>query len=58
VNPIKKKKDFETTIEEIRKFSYGYLDKYNPSKQQLKTYLIKKFLKKTKKKQINKNYLI
>jgi len=56
VNPIKKKKDFETTIEEIRKFSYGYLEKYNPSKQQLRTYLIKKFLKKNQKK-INKQEL-
>ena len=50
MNPIKKKKDLETTIDEIRKFSYAYLEKYNPSKQQLRTYLFKKFLKKNQKK--------
>ena len=49
MNPIKNKKDLETTIEEIRKFSYSYLDKYNPSKQQLKTYLFKKLVKKNQK---------
>ena len=46
MNPIKNKKDLETTIEEIRKFSYSYLGKYNPSKQQLRTYLFKKLVKK------------
>ena len=45
MNPIKNKKDLEATIEEIRKFSYAYLEKYSPSKQQLRTYLFKKFLK-------------
>jgi len=46
VNPIKNKKDLETTIEELRTYSYAYLEKYNPSKQQLRTYLFKKSLKK------------
>ena len=46
MNPIKNKKDLETTIEELRNFAYSYLDKYSPSKQQLRTYLFKKFLKK------------
>ena len=46
MNPIKNKKDLETTIEEIRKFSYSYLERYSPSKQQLKTYLFKKLIKK------------
>jgi regulatory protein len=46
VNPIKNKKDLETTIDEIRNFAYAYLEKYSPSKQQLKTYLFKKLLKK------------
>ena len=45
VNPIKNKKDLETTINEIRNFAYAYLEKYSPSKQQLRTYLFKKFLK-------------
>ena len=49
MNPIKNKKDLETTIEEIRKFSYSYLEKYSPSKQQLKTYLFKKLVKKNQK---------
>jgi len=49
VNPIKNKKDLETTINEIRNFAYAYLEKYNPSKQQLRTYLFKKFLKKNQK---------
>ena len=52
MNPIKNKKDLETTIDEIRKFSYTYLEKYSPSKQQLRTYLFKKFLKR---KLINSN---
>jgi len=49
VNPIKNKKDLQTSIEEIRKFAYSYLEKYSPSKQQLRIYLFKKFLKKNQK---------
>ena len=45
MNPIKNKKDLETTIEELRNFAYAYLEKYSPSKQQLKTYLFKKFIR-------------
>ena len=46
--PIKnKKKALEATVEEMRKFSLSYLEKYSPSKQQLKTYLLKKYLKKS-----------
>ena len=43
--PIKSKKNLESTIEEIRKFSFSYLEKYAPSRQQLRTYLLKKFFK-------------
>ena len=44
--PIKnKKKTLETTIEEMRNFSFAYVEKYAPSKQQLKIYLLKKYLK-------------
>jgi len=44
--PIKnKKKNLDMTIEEMRNFSYTYIEKYAPSKQQLKTYLLKKYLK-------------
>ena len=46
MNPIKNKKDLEVTIEELRNLSFAYLEKYNPSKQQLRIYLFKKFLKK------------
>ena len=49
MNPIKNKKDLEATIDELRKYSYSYLEKYNPSKHQLKIYLFKKFLKKREK---------
>ena len=42
--PIKnKKKTLEMTVEEMRNFSFSYIEKYSPSKQQLKTYLMKKY---------------
>jgi len=40
-----KKKTLETTVEEMRNFSFSYIEKYTPSIQQLKTYLLKKYLK-------------
>jgi len=44
--PIRnRKKPLEATVEEIRNFAYSYVEKYAPSKQQLKTYLLKKYLK-------------
>ena len=46
MNPIKNKKDLEATIDEIRNFAYLYLEKYSPTKQQLRTYLFKKLVKK------------
>jgi len=46
MNPIKNKKDLETTIDDIRNFAYSYLEKYNPSKQQLRIHLFKKIVKK------------
>ena len=49
MNPIKNKKDLEATIDDIRNFAYLYLEKYNPSKQQLRTYLFKKLIKKKQK---------
>jgi len=49
MNPIKNKKNFEATIDDIRNFAYSYLEKYNPSKQQLRTYLFKKLIKKKQK---------
>tara|TARA_Y100000590_G_scaffold465748_1_gene638924 strand:- start:2827 stop:3387 length:561 start_codon:yes stop_codon:yes gene_type:complete len=49
MNHIKNSKDLEATIEEIRNYSYTYLEKYSPSKQQLRTYLFKKLIKKGQK---------
>jgi regulatory protein len=46
MNPIKNKKDLEATIDDIRNYAYQYLEKYNPSKQQLRTFLFKKVVKK------------
>ena len=54
MNPIKNKKNLEETIDEIRSSAYSYIEKYSPSKQQLKTYLLKKLIKKEKKKLIKK----
>ena len=44
--PIKnKKKNLEATIDEMRNFALNYVEKFAPSKQQLKTYLLKKYLR-------------
>ncbi len=44
--PIKnKKKSLEVTVDEMRNFAFNYIEKFAPSKQQLKTYLLKKYLK-------------
>ena len=44
--PIRnKKKSLKVTVEEMRNFAFSYVEKYAPSKQQLKTYLLKKYLK-------------
>ena len=44
--PIRnRKKTLKVTVEEMRNFAYAYVEKYAPSKQQLKTYLLKKYLK-------------
>ena len=56
--PIKnKKKSLEATVEEMRNFSFIYVEKYAPSKQQLKTYLLKKYMK-FKISNINKSNII
>tara|TARA_B100001741_G_scaffold195270_1_gene161065 strand:- start:282 stop:845 length:564 start_codon:yes stop_codon:yes gene_type:complete len=44
--PIRnKKKSLQMTVDEMRNFAFTYVEKYAPSKQQLKTYLLKKYLK-------------
>ena len=36
-----KKKTLQATVDEMRNFALIYVEKYAPSKQQLKTYLLK-----------------
>ena len=44
--PIRnRKKTLKVTVEEMRNFAFAYVEKYAPSKQQLKIYLLKKYLK-------------
>ena len=44
--PIRnRKKTLQVTVDEMRNFALAYIEKYAPSKQQLKTYLLKKYLK-------------
>ena len=44
--PIKnKKKNLEATVEEMRNFAFVYVEQYAPSRQQLRTYLLKKYLR-------------
>ena len=57
--PIRnRKKSLNVTVEEMRDFALAYVDKYAPSKQQLKTYLLKKYMKLSasdiRKKDVNK----
>ena len=40
-----RKKTLKVTVEEMRNFSFAYIERYAPSKQQLRTYLLKKYLK-------------
>ena len=46
MNPIKNRQNLEATIDDIRNFAYSYLEKYSPSKQQLRIFLFKKLVKK------------
>ena len=48
MNPTVNKSDFEDLTTNLRDLAYSYLEKYNPSKQQLKVYLLKKYLTKMK----------
>ena len=44
--PIRnKRKTLQATVDEMRNFALAYVEKYAPSKQQLRTYLLKKYLK-------------
>ena len=46
MDPISNKKEFEDLTANLRDLAYSYIEKYSPSKQQIKTYLLKKYLKK------------
>ena len=49
MNPTSNKSDFEDLTTNLKDLAYSYLEKYSPSKQQLKTYLFKKIVKKGQK---------
>ena len=46
MDPISNKKEFEDLTAILRDLAYAYIEKYHPSKQQIKIYLLKKYLKK------------
>ena len=48
MNPTSNKKDFEDLSTALRDLAYSYIEKYSPSKQQLKVFLMKKVLIKFK----------
>ena len=48
MNPTLNKKDFDDLTSNLKDLAYAYLEKYSPSKQQLKVYLLKKYLTKIK----------
>ena len=48
MNPTSNKSDFEDLTTNLRDLAYSYLEKYSPSKQQLKVHLLKKYLTKIK----------
>ena len=43
MNPTSNKSDFEDLTTNLKDLAYSYLEKYSPSKQQLKVYLLKKY---------------
>ena len=48
MNPTANKSDFDELTTNLKDLAYSYLEKYSPSKQQLKIYLLKKYLTKIK----------
>ncbi len=48
MNPTLNKSDFEDLTTSLKDMAYSYLEKFSPSKQQLKVYLLKKYLTKIK----------
>ena len=41
MNPILNKKDFDDLSTNLRDLAHNYIEKYSPSKQQLKVFLLK-----------------
>jgi len=48
MNPTLNKKDFEELTTNLKDLAYTYIEKYSPSRQQLKIYLLKKYSTKFK----------
>ena len=48
MNPTSNKKDFDDLSTTLKDLAFSYIEKYSPSKQQLKVYLMKKILIKFK----------
>ena len=48
MNPTSNKKDFDDLSTTLKDLAYSYIEKYSPSKQQLKVHLMKKILIKFK----------
>ena len=48
MNPTSNKKDFDELSTALKDLAYSYIEKYSPSKQQLKVFLMKKVLIKFK----------
>jgi regulatory protein len=48
MNPTSNKSDFKDLTTNLRDLAYSYLERYSPSKQQLKVHLLKKYLTKIK----------
>ena len=57
MNPTSNKSDFEDLTTNLKDLAYSYLEKYSPSKQQLKVYLLKKYLTKIKEVNLKKKSL-
>ncbi len=55
MNPILNKKDFEDLSTNLKDLAYSYIEKYSPSKQQLRVYLLKKYLTKFRGEKTKKN---
>ena len=58
MNPTSNKKDFDDLSTALKDLAYSYIEKYSPSKQQLKVHLMKKVLFNSKLQKQKKKYQI